>query len=137
MLTTIEKLFLLQDVDLFSEASTDHLTLLAELCEDHSVQAGKKVFQAGDVCPQLYLLVEGRVRLEATDQTNGQKPEEAERSALNFWNCLVRSPQTRDAVCATDSRFLIIRSEDLLDVLTTEPGLGLAILRHHATEHRS
>ena len=137
MLTTIEKLFLLQDVDLFSEASTDHLTLLAELCEDHLVQAGRKVLQAGDTCPQLYLLVEGRVRLGAPDDPDGLKSEEVERSALNFWNCLVGSPQTRNAVCTTDSRFLIIRSEDLLDVLTTEPGLSLAILRRHAAAHRS
>jgi len=135
MLTTIEKVFLLQDVDLFSEASTDHLTLLAELCEDHTVQAGKKVVQAGETCSQLYLLVEGRVRIEKPG--DGRTSEDVERSALNFWNCLLRSPQTSDVVCATDSRFLVIRSEDLLDVLTTEPGLSLAILRRHAAAHRS
>jgi CRP-like cAMP-binding protein len=131
MLTTIEKILLLQDVDPFTLASADHLALLAGLCEELQFGAEQTLFQAGDSPVQLYLLLEGEVRLVKP----GEGPVEVDGGIIGFWSCLTGNLHTTSATCLSDSQFLVIRTEDFLDVLMTEPGLSLAILQHHAQKH--
>jgi CRP-like cAMP-binding protein len=131
MLTTIEKIFLLQDLDLFTQASADHLALLADLCEELRLNAGQSVFRAGDPSSQLYLLIQGKVRIE--NPSEGML--EVDSGAIGLWSCLAGRPHESTAGCVSEAQFLVIRGEDFLDVLMTEPGLGLAILQHHAAAH--
>jgi len=131
VLTTIEKIFLLQDIEFLSQASADHLALLADLFEEQTVPAGRHLFRPGAPCSSFQLLLEGRVELEKS----GEAGEVIERGPVNFWACLAGRPGTLGARCLTECRLLVMPSEDLLDALTTEPGLSLAILKYHAQAH--
>ncbi len=131
MLTTIEKIFILQDIEFLSQASADHLALLADLFEEQTVAAGRYLLRAGAPSSSFHLLLEGRVELQKT----GVVGEVLERGPVNFWACLSGRPSALAAKCLTECRLLVMRNEDLLDALTTEPGLGLAILKYHAQTH--
>lgn len=131
MLTTIEKIFLLQDIEFLSQASADHLALLADLFEEKTIPAGRYLFRAGTPGSTFYLLLEGRVQLER----GGVAGEVLERGPVNLWACLSGRPGTVAAKCVTECRLLVMPSEDLIDSLTTEPGLSLAILKYHAQAH--
>ncbi|HXK59986.1 MAG TPA: cyclic nucleotide-binding domain-containing protein [Acidobacteriota bacterium] len=131
LLTTIEKIFILQEIDFLAETSTDHLALLADLFQEETRKPGQYLVRSGVPCSSFYLLVDGRVALE---KPNGEI-EQIERGPVNFWVCLSRRPSRLAAKCLEECRLLVMPSEDLLDALTTEPGLSLAILKHHARTH--
>ncbi|RPI28159.1 MAG: cyclic nucleotide-binding domain-containing protein [Acidobacteria bacterium] len=131
MLTTIEKVFILQEIEFLGKASADHLALLADLFQEETRQASHYLFRAGSPCSSFYLLVEGKVELQKPDD----RSEVIESGPVNFWACLSRRPTNLAAKCLTDCRLLVMASEDLVDALTTEPGLSLAILKYHARAH--
>jgi hypothetical protein len=68
------------------------------------------------------------------EQTGGGG-EVIERGPVNFWACLSGRASAVAAKCMVECRLLTMPSEDLLDALTTEPGLSLAILKYHARAH--
>lgn len=123
---------MLQDIEFLSQASADQLALLADLFEEQTVADGRYLFRAGAPCSSFQLLVEGRVALE---KTAGVGDEVIERGPVNFWACLSGDPSAVAAKALTECRLLVMPSEDLLDALTTEPGLSLAILKYHARAH--
>ncbi|MFB3905571.1 MAG: Crp/Fnr family transcriptional regulator [Acidobacteriota bacterium] len=109
MLTTIEKIFILQDIEFLSQASADHLALLADLFEEQTVAAGRYLFRTGAVCSSFHLLLEGRVEFEK----NGAAGEALERGPVNFWSCLSGLPSSLAARCVTECRLLVMPSESL------------------------
>ncbi len=129
MLTTIEKIFLLQDIDLFARTSTDHLASLAAVAEEKILKEGQTLFQAGDPADTLYALVDGRMRLD-----DGAAPQEVQKSVLDVWSCLARKPHRYTASSLGNCRLLCISAEELLEVLGSEPDLAVALLQQLASE---
>lgn len=129
MLTTIEKIFLLQDIDLFARSSIDHLTSLAGVSEERILKEGEILFSAGQPADVLHALVEGRVRLD-----NGIEVLEIEKSILDVWSCLARKPYRYTATSLGPSRVLSMNVEELLEMLGTEPDLAVALLQQLASE---
>ncbi|MCZ6486020.1 MAG: Npt1/Npt2 family nucleotide transporter [Acidobacteria bacterium] len=131
MLTTIEKVLLLQEVELFSSASTDHLAQLAQLCQEKMYKAGETLFQKGEPHSKFFLLVEGSVRLE-----NQENEETVEKRALDFWSWVGQTRHEVSAQCVDDCTVLLLPFQDLVDLLCGEPGLSWAILQHLASAGR-
>jgi ATP:ADP antiporter, AAA family len=128
MLTTVEKILLLKDLEIFRHAATDHLALVASVCTEESAEAGTLLFQSGEPPRCVHLLVEGEVRLQGE-----QGSDIVQRScALNLWPCLAGTPYDVQATCVTKCRLLLLPSEELFDVLSSEADLSLAILRQVA-----
>jgi len=131
MLTTIEKILFLQDLGMLSFAATDHLAQLAPLCREETYPAGETLFRKGDPHSELCLLVQGRVRLE-----DSENQETVEKCALDFWSCLAQDAHEVTARSVEDSTVLWVPFEDLVDLLASEPELSWAILKYHATTGR-
>ncbi len=132
MLTTIEKVLLLQDVALFSSASADHLAQLAQLCQEKMYKAGQTLFQNGEPHSEFFLLVEGSVRLE-----NQENEETVEKCALEFWSWVGQTPHEVSAQCVDDCTVLLLSFQDMVDLLCGEPGLSWVILQHLASAGRA
>lgn len=126
MLTTIEKVLLLQDLDLFQYASTEHLAQLAAACEESEMQARQTVFRQGERALKLYLLVEGKVRLESKDS----QARIAEKTALELWSFFAEGSFKVTAQTLEDCTFLAISFQDVADILTAEAEFCWAILRY-------
>lgn len=130
MYKTIEKVLLLHEVELFSLALTEHLGELAAVSRTKEVRAGQALFEQGEPCTALLVLVDGRVRLE-----EGENAQEAsEVCSLDEWAFLAEAAHSCRAEALEDSVLLEITFEDLNDILTAEPELCLALLRHLARQ---
>jgi ATP:ADP antiporter, AAA family len=128
MLTTVEKILLLKDLDAFTLASTDHLALVASVCTEQSAGPGTLLFRPGEVPRCVHLLVQGDVRLQKADGT-----ETIERNcALDLWHCIAGKNYNLQATCITKCSLLLLPSQELFDILSSEPDLSLAILRRVA-----
>ncbi len=125
MLKTVEKVLLLQDVDIFRLATTEHLARLAAVSREASLPERHRVFNRGDSATQLSLVVDGQVRLE-----NGSgKSEIVERSGLDFLSVFSEAPHAVNAETITPCTLLIVPFDDLVELLTAEAGFCWAILR--------
>ena len=72
MLTTIEKVIALQDVDIFSQVSTEELGYLAAIAVEETHAQGASIYLARDPADSMYQVIEGRVRLH---RSGDQRPQ--------------------------------------------------------------
>lgn len=127
MLTTIEKVLLLQDLDLFSLATTEHLAQLAALCRESNPGRDEIIFRQADPCSKFYLLVEGKVSLQ-----DGAQSLIVEKCGLDFWSFFAQTQHRMTARAVEECVVLAAGSEDVVDLLTAEPEFCWAILRYLA-----
>ena len=69
MLTTIERVIILKDVELFAETPDELLAEVAGLLTEVELSPGQSVFAKGDAGDSLYIIVSGRVRVHDGDFT--------------------------------------------------------------------
>lgn len=133
-MTTIERVLLLQDLELFRFASTEHLAQLAALCQDLEFPAGK-VLRSGDLPEEhLFLAVRGALR-SVEDGHDGRAL--IIRKPLNLWEFFAGRPLPLQLETAEDCLLLAVAREEMEDLLTAEPELCMALLKHMAQEHVS
>ncbi len=125
-LKTVEKVLLLQDLDLFRFVSTEHLAQLALMAKEREIPAGSVVFRRGEASSELCLLVRGKVRLEGGE---GQS-EEVEQSALEFLSFFSGQPHLLAAQAVEDCTLLTVASEELVEYLSGEADLCWSLLRY-------
>ncbi len=133
MFKTIEKVLLLQDIDIFSFASTRHLAELAQVCRGRTVQPAEVIFDRGDECQTLYLLVEGTVDL--TDEQGSRRP--ARKQCLDLWDFFSEGRHAMRAEATDEGTLLEVTYEDVMDILTAEPELSIALLKYLARAGRA
>ncbi len=62
MLSIIEKVIFLQDVDIFKHISSEDLSHVASITVEQNVDEGKLIYKEGDVSDSMYMVIEGKVR---------------------------------------------------------------------------
>lgn len=115
MFTVIEKVILLQSVDVFSEVPTDQLAYLAAIAEEVTYVEGESIYHVGEVSDSLYLVVEGRVRLHRDDEDILLA---GKNEAFGTWALFDDEPRVASATAAEESRLLRIDREDFLELLS-------------------
>ena len=63
ILTVIEKVIFLQNVDVFADVPSEHLAYLASIATVEEYEAGEEVFREGDAADAMYLVLSGGVRM--------------------------------------------------------------------------
>ena len=129
MLKAIEKALLLQEFEILRFASTDLLMQLAEVSHEEAFRAGETLLCLDEPATRLLLLVLGEAAFEDSDESLLRK------TALNLWPCLAGARQPATCRCVTDCTVLTFPAEDLMDLLSDEPELSLALLRYSARQH--
>jgi CRP-like cAMP-binding protein len=113
-LTVVEKVILLQNVDVFANVPTEQLGHMAAIAEVVSALEGDVIYREGDESNALYVVVEGNVRLHQGDDTITT----AERSdAFGTWAVLDAEPRVTTATVFADTRLLRIDRDDFLELL--------------------
>ncbi len=128
MLTVFEKVLILQDLEFFSFANTEHLAEFAARCRVLDVEKGSVLFRQGDPGNALHIVTFGRVSLER----DGQPLEIVENDCLGCWSVLSEGPCEYTACTEDRCTLLVISFEDLVDYFTTEPEFSWAIMKHLA-----
>ncbi len=127
MLKTVEKVLLLQELAVFREATSEQLARLAIISTESSFVEKEILFQKGDICGSLQLLVDGRVQLGPPG-----KGAEVEQTILDPLSFFARQPHNTEAVALTSGILLETPHHELTDLLTSEGEFGWIVLKEIA-----
>jgi CRP-like cAMP-binding protein len=126
MLTTIERVIALQEVDIFSQVSTEHLAYLAAIAKEENVAAGQPVYLARDPAEAMYLVIEGKVRLHL-DQLEINIVSSGD--PFGTWALFDEEPRVSAATAMEDSLLLRLDKEDFIDLLADNIDITQGVLK--------
>ena len=125
MLSIVEKVMLLQNVDVFTDLKTEQLSYLAAIAEEVSYDADESIYKVDDPSDSLYVVLGGRVRLHRGDEeisvANASDP-------FGTWALFDATPRVTSATAVADSRLLYIDREDFLDLLSDHVQITEAVM---------
>jgi hypothetical protein len=128
----IEKVFLLQQVDLLQDARGAHVALLASIAEVVDVPADAIVLRPGAVPDAMYVVTRGAIQLDGAGHHIVAGPEQA----FGTWALIDDHPGRVEARALEPSRLLRVTREDFQDLLADHPELALGLLRGLARRMR-
>lgn len=126
MLTTIEKVMSLQNVDIFSEVSTEHLSHLALIAQEVSYQAGEILYRELDPPQAMYLVLEGSVRLHRGELVVTLAQE---NDVFGTWALFDDEPMVVTATVVDTCRLLRIDRDDFIDLLADYVQITQGVLK--------
>lgn len=115
MLTTIEKVLLLQGVDIFLETETEHLARIAAIAHEVYFDQGTTIFKEGEASDALYVIVDGAVSLR---KGAVEKVVVRDKETFGMWALLDETPRLVTAVALTPTTALKIEREDMYDLMS-------------------
>ncbi|MEN8006301.1 MAG: Npt1/Npt2 family nucleotide transporter [Candidatus Krumholzibacteriota bacterium] len=126
MLSPIEKVLLLQNVEVFAEVPTDQLAALAAIAREVPVLAGDTVFRENDSPDALYLVLEGHVRLH-----QGEREVTTADRLMSFgtWALFDDDPRVLTATATEDTKLLRIDRNEFNDLLSDDVRIAKGIIR--------
>jgi CRP-like cAMP-binding protein len=129
----IEKVFLLQKVDLLQGARSGHLALLASIAEEVDVPAGTALLDEGAPSAALYVVVRGAVELRGV----GGTLTASDGAAFGTWALIDQAPSLVSAQAREPSRLLRISRGDFQDLIGDHPELAIGLLQGLARRVRT
>jgi HEAT repeat protein len=129
----IEKVFLLQQVDLLRGTRSAHVALLASVAEEVDVAADTVLIHAGRTTPALFVVIDGLVALSGVGEHLVLGAEEA----FGAWGLIDEQPSPLEARSKQRTRLLRVSREDFQDLLADHPEVALGILQGVARRMRS
>ncbi len=122
----IEKVFLLQEVDLFQGAKSSHLALLASVAEEIEAADGEVLVRKGEPGTALFILVRGAVELTGM----GERVLVArEHTPFGTWALIDADPSLVGAVAVEPSRLLRITRDDFQGLLADHAEFAVGMLQ--------
>ena len=132
LLSTVERMIVLKKVALFSTITVDHLQAVATICEERFFSKGDVMFRRGDPGNELFIVVEGEVRigLHNNDETGFQElAVYKENSYFGEMTLFQDLPRSAAAVAVSDVLVLTVRGAVLIGLMREYPDLAVALLR--------
>jgi CRP-like cAMP-binding protein len=124
--TVVEKVLLLQNVDLLSASRTEDLAVLAAIAEEVLYPQGAQIFEEGQLADGLYVVIRGELVLT---QDGKEMSRIGERSALGAWDLIEGGPRVFGTYAALETLLLRVERQDFDDLLMDYPELGQSILK--------
>ena len=126
MLTVVEKVIFLQNVDVFSEIATEQLSYLAAIAEEETYAKDEVIYKFEEPSDALYVVLDGRVRLHR----GGDEITVASRNdSFGTWALFDEQPRVATATPIEDCRVLRIDREDFIDLLTDHAAITEGVLK--------
>ena len=126
MLTTIEKVLFLQDVDIFEFTSTEDLAHIAAITEEIEFQAGEVIFKEDEIPDSMYIVIEGNVSLTRGSQ---EVMVAKDKDFFGTWALFDDEPRVATATTLEKSLLLRIDKEDFVDLLADYVAITQSILK--------
>ncbi len=122
----IEKVFLLQQVDLLHEARSEELATLASIAEEIEVDPGTLLLSQDEPTDALYVVISGAVELRRAGE---QVMTAKDGTPFGTWALIDESPSLVSATALETSRLLRITREDFYDLLAEHNELVRGLLK--------
>jgi len=126
MLTIVDKVLCLQNVDIFNRTTTEDLAYIGSIAKELQLPEGTNIFKQDDRADSMYVIVSGRVRLHK----NGKEILVAgEREAFGTWALFDTEPYIMTATALEDVHLLKIEQEEFYDLLADHVEITQSIFR--------
>ncbi len=126
MLSTIEKVILLKDVELFAEMPDELLAEVASLLTEIELVAGQSIFAKGDSGDSLYIIVDGDVRVHDGKQTINHL---GESEVFGEMALLDTQPRMASVTATTDTVLLRLEQEPFFDLMESRSEVARGVIR--------
>lgn len=126
MRSIVEKVILLQRVDVFADVPTEPLSVLAASADEVNVLEGDAVYREGERADALYLVLDGRIRLHQGDRSFG---EIGPGEAFGTWALFDEEPRLGDATALESSALLRIDREEFIDLMADHVQIAQGVIR--------
>ena len=126
MLTTIEKVITLQEIDVFEHLTTEDLAQLASIAEEVEFPPDSVIYSEGGSPDSMYLVLEGRVLLH---QRQKEVMIAKEKDTFGTWALFEDEPRVVTATTLEQSRLLRIDKEDFIDLLADSVRITRGVLK--------
>ena len=130
----IEKVFLLQNVDLLGGARSQQLALLASIANELEVDADQVLISREEPADALYVVIDGEVALGGVA---GKSITVEAGAAFGTWALIDREASLLEAKTTRPCRLLKIRQSEFRDLLVDYPELALDLLQGLARRMRA
>ena len=126
MLNVIEKVLMLQDVDVLSNMTSEQLSFIAAIAEEISLGPNQEIYREGDPPDGLYVVVSGSVSmLRGKDEIDRINPT----GALGVWALFDDNPRLTTARTVVESHLLFVQREQFYEVLSDHVDIVERILK--------
>jgi CRP-like cAMP-binding protein len=129
MLTTIEKVLLLQGVGSFGETETENLARIAAIATEIRFAKGETIFKEGDPVDAVYIVVEGTVLIRMGSNELFIK----EKEAFGWGDMFEKECRRATAVASSPVMALTIEREAFLDLLADHFDIVRGMLHYYTT----
>ena len=130
MLSTLEKILYLRQIDLFAECNAQELAAIAQKTVEKGYSKGDIIFRQGDPGDALYLVLGGNVRVIRED---GKKRETVaileELSCFGEMAILGDNVRTATIEATDPLTVLKINSDDFKEMIITKPDMAFPIFK--------
>ncbi len=126
MLTVVEKVVFLQNVDVFSEVPSEQLTYLASIAEEVDCLKNDILFKENDPADALYLVLEGKVGLE---RDGIEIMQAGPQDAFGTWALFDDESRVVTAKVLEDVRLLRIDRREFVDLLADNVQVTQGVLK--------
>lgn len=126
MLSVVEKVIFLQNVEVFSGIPTEQLSYLAAIAAEESYAAGEVIYEYQEPSDAFYVVLDGKVRLHH----GGEEISVAgSNDSFGTWALFDDTPRVATATAVENSRVLRIGREDFLDLLSDHVRITEGVLK--------
>lgn len=125
-LTSIEKVMLLQSVELFRFCSAEEILRIAAIAQLRSFRENEEIFRSNDSAEFLYCVVEGSVALKGSE---GSPVEVGPGGAFGVIEILSGRLRQRNAKALEVTTTLAMEGEDFYDLLSNNIEIVRALFR--------
>ncbi len=126
MLTTIEKVIFLQDIDIFKHTPTEDLAHIAAITREVNVSEDVVLFREGEIPDAIYMVIEGAVRLH---KAGSEVMIAGSKDAFGTWALVDDEPRVVTATTIERSLLLKINREDFFDLLSDNIGITQSLFK--------
>lgn len=131
MLTIVEKVLFLQEVDIFEHTSTEDLAYIAAITREVEFPPEAIIYREGDRSDSMYICIEGKV-VHLRDGKDAQY----DQNYFGSWALLDQEPRVTTAKTVEESRLLRIEREEFFDLLADHVQITESILKASAKRLR-
>ena len=126
MYSTLEKTIFMKGVDLFRDISGEEVSHVAQIEEEVEFSTGKVIFEEGDVCDSMFIIIDGTVKIHKGDK------EIATLSKGKFIGemaLLDQEPRSASVTAMEETILLQINREDFYDLMASRMEIMQGIVK--------
>jgi len=126
VISTIEKVLFLKNVDLFKTIPGEELSYIAQITDEITFGTNDVIFKEGDQGDSMYLIVTGHVRIHSGEHVIAELGSE---QCFGEMSILDAEPRSASVTVLNDLTLLRLQREDFAEILAEKSEIAQGIIK--------